>query len=471
MESTISSLPIYGSLDFLPGKGLSADMALNSFLLSSFLLHLGLLLPVTAEKSVYATEGDPVTLPCPDVVPGQKTETVYWKYNGDLVVKYMKGTFWKVRQSDSFKDTVDFSLQMPEAKEGLYSCSVSGQERSIHLRLLKVTGSPEGYFLQGESVELQLHPPDMMPTLIEWTDPHNKRGHQPRWNLMDNNQRLQITNLQVQDNGIWRCSVHGKTISYEVTVIGFLQASDEEIFAAVNSTVTLSYALNLPPKKYSNSSETHFLTQETLGKSVSLRGHGSCPPKTITNVQFEDGGRYQCHIRLDRGWLNKTIHLGVMKVFASPPGPLLQDGDVKLCCNISAPLPPRAQLCWNAGNKSVDGSRCLVGNESTNHSSCLRVPKRGQWVCSLAIEAEVKISVNYTVEEATQRIGFLLAGVVFGAGLPLGLLFLVGVCLFTFIILKRKKRRSERMTQAKQHLLAKRICQCQRDKSNDYYHT
>ncbi|XP_015264081.1 PREDICTED: uncharacterized protein LOC107108191 [Gekko japonicus] len=353
-------------------------MALNSFLLS-FLLHLGGLLPVAAEQSVYSLEGDPVTLSCPDVFPNQNQGTGFWKYNGVEVLKYTNGKPWKVRQEHKFKGTEkgDFSLQMPEAKEGLYTCDVSGKEKSIRLHILK----------------------------------------------------------------------------------GFLEDLDDEIFAAINSTVTLSYKLNPPGEKYPNTMEV-LLTKEVSGKSTSLgSGRDSCSPKTIPKVQFEDGGRYQCRLRFSRGWLNKTIHLVVMKVSASPPGPLPKEDAVKLCCSISAPLPPGAVLRWDAVNISRDVPHCLT------------IQKAGQQTCSLIVGKEEKISVNYTVEEATEQTGFPLPGLALGVGVPLLLLILLSVCLFTYIAVKRKKRRMERMAQAKQHLLAKRTCQCQRDQSNDYYHT
>ncbi|XP_060092468.1 T-cell surface glycoprotein CD4-like [Heteronotia binoei] len=206
------------SREFLHGKSTPADMALNGFLFS-ILLHLGTLLPVTAEQNVYSIEGSPVTLSCPDVSSNQNPGTGFWKYNGVEVLKYTNGKPWKVNQDKRFRgtDKGDFSLYMPEAQEGLYTCDVSGQEKSIRLHFLKVTGSPEGSLLQGESLELQLHPPDMTATQIEWTGPHNEKS---RWNLMDNNQRLQIKNLQVQDDGLWKCSIHSLIISYRVTVIG-----------------------------------------------------------------------------------------------------------------------------------------------------------------------------------------------------------------------------------------------------------
>ncbi|KAL8202684.1 UNVERIFIED_CONTAM: hypothetical protein K2H54_021713, partial [Gekko kuhli] len=365
------------------------------------------------------------------------------------------------RQDNKFRGTEkgDFALQMPEAKEGLYTCDVSGKEKSIRLHVLKVTGFPEGYLLQGESLELQLHPPNMAPTPIEWIGPQNEKGHQPRWNRMDNGQRLQIKNLQIQDDGIWKCSAHGLTISYKVTVLGFVEDLDAEIFAAVDNMVTLSYKLSSPAEKNPNIMEV-LLTKEALGKSTSLSSASdSCSPQTIPKVQFEDGGRYQCHLKFSRGWLNRTIHLIVMKASATPPGPLPKEGTANLCCSISAPLPLGAVLRWDAGNKSSTVPHCLM------------VQKAGQQTCRLTVGKEEKIVINYTMEEATEQTGFPLFGLALGVGGPLVLLVLLSMCLFVYVAIKRKKRRMERMAQAKQHLLAKRTCQCQRDKSNDYYHT
>uniref|UniRef100_A0ACB8ES43 Uncharacterized protein n=1 Tax=Sphaerodactylus townsendi TaxID=933632 RepID=A0ACB8ES43_9SAUR len=161
---------------------------------------------------------------------------------------------------------------------------------------------------------------------------------------------------------------------------GFLKPLEEEIFAAVNSTAMLSYELNFDPRdeKYINSIEVH-QTQETLGKPISPNSNGSCPSRNISEVQFEDAGWYRCHLNVNRQSLNKTIHLVVMK------GHLPKKGEMNLCCNISSPLPPGARLRWGAVDESVDTPHCLV------------IRTAGLWTCSLIVEEEVKISMNYTV--------------------------------------------------------------------------
>nr|XP_056704400.1 uncharacterized protein LOC130476478 [Euleptes europaea] len=249
----------------------------------------------------------------------------------------------------------------------------------------------------------------------------------------------------------------GKSELYHST--RFLKAPDEEIFAAVNSTVTLSYVFNFNPQdeKY-NTVKVH-QTQETSGKPTSPNGSGTCSERKIPKVQFEDAGQYQCHIGLGHRPLNKTTHLVVMKVFANHTGPLLEDDRISLCCIISAPLPPRAVLRWDAANASTDVPHCLV------------IRTAGLRTCSLIVAGEVKINMSYAVEAAVGQIQFPPTNVVLGAGVPFVLLILLSVCLFVYIAIKRKKQRVERMIQAKQHLLAKRTCQCQREQSNDYYHT
>ncbi|XP_054858894.1 uncharacterized protein LOC129345694 [Eublepharis macularius] len=432
-------------------------MGLNNILIS-FLLHLGVLLPVTADQHAYAIAGKPFTLSCPDAGKNQNPGTVIWKHNGTKVLNYMKGRPWKGKSSlYKYKgtDNGEFSLEMPEAEEGLYTCAVDGRETNIHLRFLKVTGSPEGSLLQGESLELQLHPASLEQVTIEWISPRHERGNPPHWTLMDNNQRLRIKELHVQDDGIWKCSVLGLVIPYKVTVIGFLSASDKEIFAAVNSTVTFSHELHFNSQhKNDLNIKEQLLTGNISGSLVFLDASGDCDQKKIPNVQFKDAGWYPCSLRFNRGYLNKTIHLIVMEVvflavFATPPGPLFKEGEVKFCCSISAPLPPGALLRWDSGNETKEISDCLV------------IRTAGLWTCSLIVEDKVKIRVNYTVEEASLQPRFPLMESAWGAGVALLLLALVSVCLSTYVTMKRKKQRVERMAQAKQHLLAKRTCQCQ----------
>lgn len=98
---------------------------------------------------------------------------------------------------------------------------------------------------------------------------------------------------------------------------GFNDGLDlERRFAAVNSTVSLSYPLstNLEHEKKSIAlSWKRFLNNTTLVTPIPINANSSIPVVEFPSVQFENAGFYQCQLRVARGSLNKTFQLVVMK--------------------------------------------------------------------------------------------------------------------------------------------------------------
>lgn len=93
-----------------------------------------------------------------------------------------------------------------------------------------VKGPQQKYFLPGEALTLSL---EQRATVakhtkaeVKWFSPRkvNLAGTNPRWQLRNNNWKLQIDTLSAEeDSGTWECHIpleDGLKVSYNITVIG-----------------------------------------------------------------------------------------------------------------------------------------------------------------------------------------------------------------------------------------------------------
>ncbi|KAJ7317155.1 hypothetical protein JRQ81_003317, partial [Phrynocephalus forsythii] len=427
----------------------------------------------------------------------KKPNKVYWKYRDRVIIKYTDGRIFKDDKTAAytFVDAYngDYSLRLLDAKEGQYTCKVEENElKTYDLTVWKIKGPQEEYCLQGETLTLSLeqHAPLKKRTKLEvkWISPHkvHVKGQEPRWQLQNNNWDLHIENLVAEeDNGTWECHIpleDGLKVPYNVKVIGFSNVLDNKMFAVINSSVTLSCPLNVNLKNLKTLGNIlpygeWMKDNMTLVKGdISNSTLTSSLVKEIPNVQFEDAGRYQCNFKFGSRQLNKFIQLVVMKV---APRVASEEGNETLCCHISAPAPPAAKLCW------VHAKETSCSHGSLKSPFCHPVTTTGLWRCDLKVKNEVKISINHSEvkEEATGRRlhAFPLAEAVSGAGVTLLLLVTAGIIGPACRTIRRKRQQLKRMAQAKQHLLAKRTCQCWRQErkcsaiarelTNDYHHT
>ncbi|XP_042303654.1 uncharacterized protein LOC121920593 [Sceloporus undulatus] len=308
-------------------------MALNRILVS-FVLQLGIILPVTGASKVNIVAGETVVLLCPN--GKTKTENpakVIWKYEGKTIITYIRSQEKSFMANSSAKYRLvdekkgNFSLWLPDGK-GQYSCEVEGEPPLIYyVQRWHWKISQRGYVLQGETLQLEVMTSgkEYSASRIEWLSPYKAKvtGNEPRWMLENNNWKLQIKNLSIQeDHGIWECHVlpDGPRITYDVKVIGFLNAlgDSDTRFAAVNNSVVLSCPLSISltkEKSLENFLQSWDLMKDNkvlIKKDVKL-ANNTFPAKEISKVQFEDAGNYHCHFTFAKGHLNKSIHLIVMK--------------------------------------------------------------------------------------------------------------------------------------------------------------
>uniref|UniRef100_A0A8C7E402 Ig-like domain-containing protein n=1 Tax=Naja naja TaxID=35670 RepID=A0A8C7E402_NAJNA len=370
---------------------------------------------------------------------------IIWNYNGKLLLKKMNGKI--------FKGKTDMSL-----------CRHGRENLPVGLLSFTVTGSKSGYLLQGDTLKLHLSP--VKDARIEWFEPRKTKvtGNEPRWKLQKDS--LQILNLTVQeDNGIWECHIfpYNVNISYNVKVLGFFYSEkaamhtiliicyflfwldikpgfsnllDEFQFATFNSSISLSCALNIDQQEKSDQEIPKVQSWKWLKNNILVKDHNisniNRSIQQISNVHSEDAGQYQCHIGFKHGILIKTINLIVVKVSAIPPMLKSKENNVTLCGHISPSAPPLTELCWVYVNESTSQPKC--GSPISENKFCHVATTEGLWRCDLKVNNDVKISIDYVLGKFQEKN-------------------------LSFIFWQQQ---AKRMAQIKQHLLAKRTCQCQR---------
>ncbi|XP_070592920.1 T-cell surface glycoprotein CD4 [Erythrolamprus reginae] len=403
-----------------------------------------------------------------------------WKYNEKLLLQKYNSHIYRGTTSVMYKLKEEtFSLELTKAKPGQYTCHVGQQQVATYdIEVWTVTGSKSGYLLQGDTLKMQLSP--VKETGIVWFDPHKTEvaENEPRWKLRKN--ILQILNLTVQDNGKWECCISEYKINlfYNVKVLGFSNPSDEFQFAATNSNTCLSCPLNIDLQDKRDPEIPKVQSWKWLKNNILMKEHNvsninrSFSIQQISNVHSEDAGQYQCHLGFKHGILRKNINLIVVKVSAIPPALRSKEDNVTLCGHISPSAPPLIELCWVYVNDSTSEPKC--GSPISENKFCHVATTEGLWRCDFKVNNNVKISIDYILgkfSNETLDSSFSLIKTASGIGAMLLLLILIGVCVPTCKRIKQKQQQAKRMAQIKQHLLAKKTCQCQRDLPNDYYHT
>ncbi|XP_067402445.1 T-cell surface glycoprotein CD4 isoform X2 [Emydura macquarii macquarii] len=469
--------------------GLSS-MVVTSILAVFSVTQLGLI-PTMAEEEtmVFGAIGERVILPCID---RSQHDGVTWKYKNQVVIKHqdriLKGITRMTFRSDLNKQEIskgNFSLtllQLENSDAGKYVCEVGSRTFEVHLQVFTVTGSPSGYLLSNESLTLKVQ--GTSSAGITWHDNHGKMvTHSQSRELENSGYSLRIHSLQAEDSGTWKCHIRSSSalleIPYKVLVIGFHNWALETHYAAVNSTVLLSYTLSADRQKIGElenikggfewKPEEDRQYQEKFNFSVTSKGlpwskqmnNMRFTVKTsndlqvkLHKVQFKDAGWYRSHFKFSRGRVEKTIHLVVMAVSANPVGPHSKSANVTLLCRLSGPLPPGAQLFW----EHVNGTEKETQKEDHNEVKVM-TKTAGRWRCSLKVRNTVVTSTDYTVEKAAEWNIYVLIGAGVGAGIVL--LLLAGLCTFTCTARQRRRRRAEKIARVRQDLIEKRTCQCQ----------
>ncbi|XP_040449820.1 T-cell surface glycoprotein CD4-like [Falco naumanni] len=458
-------------------------------------LHLGLV-PVMAQQSELqvGVAGQTVTLSCRGI---PHDTGVTWRYYR-LVVRQFKSNHLRGKAamtdrseiSSTSKHLKVWGLKLSDA--GVYTCDSGSRTVSISLHVFQLTISLDGHFLPKEVPELILmqnssHPlPHLSITLF---DSNNHTVTPQLQNKTPQKYILMLKQLKATDNGTWTCHVHSDSplidhnITFDVKVLGFQNPDLERKYAAVDSTVTLSWRLNFQKVKWQEGftgqlswkQKESATAHELLDFNVTARGEQHETKKSsplrfeipeskpqsaievkIPKVHFSHSGQYWCRLAYSRRYTQSQIELLVMKVSADPAGPLPSRAEVTLTCQVSSPLPPNAHLLW----ERVNGTQVDVKKSKQHEMEVeVNVSAAGLWNCHLMEDNERKISLHYLVEEAPGWISYMAIGASVGGSI---LVFgLACLCIINGISWQRRRQRAKRMARARQYLLENKTCQCQ----------
>ncbi|NXK89428.1 CD4 protein, partial [Formicarius rufipectus] len=382
------------------------------------------------------------------------------------------------------------NLELSDA--GIYTCKYGSHEVHTTLYVFKLTVSLDGHFLQNEVPELTLthNSLDPLSDLSVTLFDSNSNIVTPETESKSSLKYvLNLKKLEATDSGTWMCLVHSdspvinKNISFPVKVLGFQNPVTERKYAAVDSTVILSWHLNFQRIKWNEgfTGQLNWKQQESanihelLVFNVTAKGEQhetkksshflfeipeTKPESTIEvklpSVHFNHSGQYQCQLAYKGRHTQSKIELVVMKVSANPVGPLSKGAKMTLICQVSGPLPSNAHLRW----ERVNGTQMDIKNSKQQEVKLeVNVSAAGLWSCHLIEDNDRKISLHYHVEEAPGWIIYVVAGASIGGSVLL--LALVYLCIISGIRRQQRRQRAKRMEQARQYLLENKTCQCQ----------
>ncbi|XP_078507659.1 T-cell surface glycoprotein CD4 [Lissotriton helveticus] len=387
------------------------------------------------------------------------------------------------------------SMRIKELKisdAGLYMSTANSKEaRRVQLVLFEMTSPDSKALLVSDNLELLLEAnPATISQDVSITCKNPRDTVKGTWKIsQDQNlaQKLHVKDLQLEDNGDWRCKISTVKASlelpYKVTVAGLLthESGPAMLFSRNNDTVLLPFLFNFNirdsttsfPKVTSGglyrSDGPSELGQKKTTLTVSQDGVcwsnacGQRPPMVsasdlsyrLPGVQFDDAGWYTLLVGFTHKELKKTFHLSVLRVAASPKGPVAPESRVNLVCEVSNHS-NETVLRWTQVNGSLADTQEEMG-AGTFRITLQMFPQRfGLWQCSLYKGEKLLQTADYELVE--KRNSALFGWWVWAAGGALALaLLLVIVCAVVCVARSRLlRRRARRVAWLKKH----RTCQC-----------
>uniref|UniRef100_A0A7M4FUA2 Ig-like domain-containing protein n=1 Tax=Crocodylus porosus TaxID=8502 RepID=A0A7M4FUA2_CROPO len=440
----------------------------------------GLKPPVAVgQTKVAGVVGQEVILPC-----SLTRQMTSWSSNPSILI-LPEGKAPMANRSELI--TTNFSLKVQNLAPydvGEYTCE-SGH-RGDTVQLVVFVTELTKYLLHDQVlfVSLQQYSPVQNKITVTWWD--NKDMEVTSEQSQTDQYSLHKSGLRITDSGKWKCKINLQFKPFDLDIpfdVIVIELERKILYAAVNTTVSFSYLLNLWEVKWTGSLKAHLdwkakaddnyreimnfsITNQELTSPKQIKRFGfqgvEKPFKqlnvTLSKVLFEDAGWYQFRVTFDFGHLKTAIHLVVMTVSATPTGPLSKGAEVTLHCQLSALPLQKGLLIWHRVNGTKEESKQVIHREVE-----VKARTAGLWRCSFVLEN--KTLINHTAQTTLLGVWWIQL-TLSGEG---GDLKPSATSERTFNAkiktcatpLLSWQRRAERMVRVRQDLLQNRTCQCQ----------
>uniref|UniRef100_A0A7M4FUD2 Ig-like domain-containing protein n=1 Tax=Crocodylus porosus TaxID=8502 RepID=A0A7M4FUD2_CROPO len=316
--------------------------------------------------------------------------------------------------------------------------------------------------------DLQQYSPVQNKITVTWWD--NKDMEVTSEQSQTDQYSLHKSGLRITDSGKWKCKINLQFKPFDLDIpfdVIVIELERKILYAAVNTTVSFSYLLNLWEVKWTGSLKAHLdwkakaddnyreimnfsITNQELTspKQIKRFGVGECPPRGVSCKEPEIL-RLSSHL---------CLPLLLSTVSATPTGPLSKGAEVTLHCQLSALPLQKGLLIWHRVNGTKEESKQVIHREVE-----VKARTAGLWRCSFVLEN--KTLINHTAQTTLLGVWWIQL-TLSGEG---GDLKPSATSERTFNAkiktcatpLLSWQRRAERMVRVRQDLLQNRTCQCQ----------
>uniref|UniRef100_A0A3Q3WS24 Ig-like domain-containing protein n=1 Tax=Mola mola TaxID=94237 RepID=A0A3Q3WS24_MOLML len=470
-------------------------------LFQSVLILIAVLTSATgAEEVIYAQLGETITLKPPE---GYKSHNyyLYW-YFGDVELVWLNYLGGSSYIKD--KEWMHFSLSngslkvtfIQQEQFGTFTCKLTwdGVKTETTYKIIKLSVNSSFVVLPGEPLPLvcdteTLHSPNKPE--IHWLNPQEEI-HSPSVTV----------NATNQHNGQWACVVtHDKKIhkaKISILVLDLSPAPLQPQYTSKSSPLTIPCSISShisweqikakgiqeghwqffqKPSSCLKSVDPQRLFQLSLKKPVSWSKEGEDRGLTpvsglekgvlsLTKKQWkvEDRGDYVCTLKFNNGvTLNRTVHVDVLQISASPGIHLISGQQLNLTCSLSYPLSSDMSMKWIVPEQS--SQQPVAFQQGSTYFTILRVDTNdgGNWACELWQRNKRLTAAVITLMIGENRKKGHDYDLVARPFFMTETFFYIMCLIMSFSIVYR--------TQQKMRRLRHRLCKCKNPKPKGFYRT
>lgn len=425
---------------------------------------------------VLAEVGSDVILPCrcntapstsPYIIWSKTKKGTVWRKERSGIELW--GSFWvnkgtpRVQCPHSQFDTGNYNLHISSVKEedgGNYTCRVAFENwvvnNEVILRIIKVSVSPS-FPIWGREVKVGCKvTPWPQGVSVKWT--LNNSAFTPQSGFTLNGAEAAVREkATARVSGTWTCVVNYKgkegRASASVSVRGIIKPSKDnaKVYAAVGSAVTLPciFSPGLFPSR--------FVWEKLKTGSLFNPGLDRLPPSfsqpspsalwdksaSLTEVGFEDEGRYRCAGTLEGQRLTRNIQLVVAKVVQSQ-----EKDSVTLTCQLTD-TSEVIKYEWVYVTYDLNGTESVVSVHKQNPLTISEVSEEswGEWTCRFYGNKGLLGNVTHHIPLMSGLSGEKSAGLSHNTAAVVGLSFLLVVLLLILAQMYKNHQRRKRIFQ------------------------